>query len=111
MSGRIRYFPEFASSQYAVRAFGERAAMNMPLQGSASDIIKMAMLKVDDAIREKGLRAQLILQVHDELILDVPKEEEETVKKLLVDQMENVVQLRVPLVVNVSSGSNWYEAK
>lgn len=111
MLGRIRYFPEFASSQYNLRAFAERAAMNMPLQGSASDIIKMAMLRVYSAIKEKNLRSRLILQVHDELILDVPVEEVDIVKDLVVSEMENVVSLRVPLIVNVSTGKNWYEAK
>lgn len=109
--GRIRYFPELTSSQFSVRSFGERAAMNMPLQGSASDIIKLAMLNVNDSLKKNNLKSKLILQVHDELILDVPLNEEETVKKLLKDCMENVVKLRVPLVVNVSSGKNWFEAK
>ena len=111
MLGRIRYFPELTSSQYTVRAFGERAAMNMPLQGSASDIIKLAMLKVKNELEKNGLKSKLILQVHDELILDVPAEEEENVKELLKSAMENVVELRVPLIVNVASGKNWYEAK
>ncbi len=111
MLGRIRYFPELTSSQYTVRAFGERAAMNMPLQGSASDIIKLAMLKVKSELEKKGLKSKLILQVHDELILDVPEAEEDEVKGLLVSTMENVVELRVPLIVNVASGKNWYEAK
>lgn len=109
--GRIRYFPELTSSQYTIRSFGERAAMNMPLQGSASDIIKLAMLEVDRIIKSRGLKSKLILQVHDELILEVPREEEETVKQLLKECMENVVSLSVPLVVNVASGKNWYEAK
>ncbi len=111
MLGRLRYFPELKSSQYAIRAFGERAAMNMPLQGSASDIIKLAMLRVESALKENGLKSKLILQVHDELILDVLQEEEVRVKELLKETMENVVQLRVPLIVNVESGKNWYEAK
>ena len=111
MLGRIRYFPELTSSQYTVRAFGERAAMNMPLQGSASDIIKLAMLKVKSELEKKGLKSKLILQVHDELILDVPEAEEDEVMGLLVSTMENVVELRVPLKVNVASGKNWYEAK
>ena len=111
MLGRIRYFPELKSGQYAVRAFGARAAMNMPLQGSASDIIKLAMLQVNDALHNEKLASRLILQVHDELILDVPEKEEETVKKLVKKIMENVVELRVPLIVNVESGKNWYEAK
>lgn len=111
MLGRIRYFPELTSSQYSVRAFGERAAMNMPLQGSASDIIKLAMLAVKRELANKGLKSKLILQVHDELILDVPENEVFEVKELLKATMENVVKLRVPLIVNVASGKTWYEAK
>jgi len=109
--GRIRYFPELTSSQYTIRAFGERAAMNMPLQGSASDIIKLAMLQVDRALKNGNYRSKLILQVHDELILDVPREEEDEIKIMLKNIMENVVELKVPLTVNVASGKNWYEAK
>ncbi len=111
MLGRVRYFPELTSSQFNIRAFGERAAMNMPLQGSASDVIKLAMLKVDEELKKQGLNAHLILQVHDELIVDTPLNEEATVKKILKDCMENVVKLRVPLIVNVASGKNWFEAK
>ena len=109
--GRIRYFPELKSPKYTIRAFGERAAMNMPLQGSASDIIKLAMLKVYNWLKEKNLKSKIILQVHDELILDVPLDEVDEVKKGLITIMESVAQLRVPLIVNVSSGNNWYEAK
>ena len=111
LMGRIRYFPELTSSKYNIRSFGERAAMNMPLQGSASDIIKKAMLDVSYELQKRGLKAELILQVHDELILDVPIEEVEEVKILVKDKMENVCKLRVPLVVNVAVGKNWYEAK
>lgn len=111
MLGRVRYFPELTSTQFNIRAFGERAAMNMPLQGSASDVIKLAMLKVDAALKSHGLKARLILQVHDELIVDTPLDEVEKVKAILKECMENVVQLRVPLIVNVASGKNWFEAK
>lgn len=111
LMGRIRYFPELTSSKYNIRSFGERAAMNMPLQGSASDIIKKAMLDVSDELKKRELKAQLILQVHDELILDVPRDEVEEVKLLVKEKMENVCKLRVPLVVNVAVGKNWYEAK
>lgn len=111
LMGRIRYFPELTSSKYNIRSFGERAAMNMPLQGSASDIIKKTMLDVSDELKKRGLKAQLILQVHDELILDVPLEEVDEVKILVKEKMENVCKLRVPLVVNVAVGKNWYEAK
>jgi DNA polymerase-1 len=111
MLGRIRYFPELTSPKHTIRTFGERAAKNMPLQGSASDIIKVAMLEVAKALEERNLKSKIILQVHDELILDVPDDEVETVKSLLKDKMENAVKLRVPLSVNITSGSNWYEAK
>ncbi len=109
--GRIRYFPELTSPKFNIRAFGERAAMNMPLQGTASDIIKISMINVYKTLKEKGLKSKLILQVHDELIVDAPRNEEETVKNLLKEEMENAAKLRVPLTVNVSSGSSWYESK
>lgn len=109
--GRIRFFPEFRSPNYAVRTFGKRAAMNMPLQGGASDIIKIAMLKVCDNLKKGGYKAKLILQVHDELIIDAPEEEVEQIKILLKENMENAVKLSIPLLVNVSSGKNWFEAK
>lgn len=109
--GRIRNFPELVSPKYNIKEFGKRAAMNMPLQGSASDIIKVAMLNVSKALKDNNLKSKLILQVHDELILDVPFEEETIVKKLLLDCMENAVELTVPLTVGISSGINWYEAK
>lgn len=111
LMGRIRYFPELSSTKHNIRAFGERAAMNMPLQGSASDIIKIAMLKVRKALIDNNLKAKLILQVHDELIIEAPEEEAEVVKKLLKENMESAVKLEVPLTVNVADGKNWYEAK
>lgn len=109
--GRIRWFPELHSSNYAMREFGKRAAMNMPLQGTASDIIKVAMLKVYSALKKEGLKAKLILQVHDELIVDTPPEESERVAELLKSEMENAVELKVPLIAEVSLGKNWFEAK
>lgn len=109
--GRIRALPEISSSNYAVRAFGERAALNMPLQGTAADIIKLAMIRVYDRLKAQGLKAKIILQVHDELILDAPIEEEEDVKKVLKEEMEHVVDLKVPLTVNVESGATWKDAK
>lgn len=111
LCGRIRYFPELTSSKHNIRAFGERAAMNMPLQGTASDIIKIAMLSVYRELKKRKMNSRLILQVHDELILDVPLAEEEEVKKIVKNCMENAVSLKIPLVVNVASGVNWYEAK
>lgn len=109
--GRRRVINELQSSNRNVRAFGERAAMNMPLQGSSADIIKIAMINVDKKLKEKGLRAKLVLQVHDELVIDCPVTETEEVKKLLKTEMENAVSLSVPLTVEISVGKNWYETK
>ncbi len=89
--------------------FGERIAMNMPLQGSASDIIKLAMINVSKALKEQGLKSKLIMQVHDELIIDAPQEEITTVAKILKDNMQNVVKLSVPLTVDVNSGKSWFD--
>jgi DNA polymerase-1 len=109
--GRVRFIPELKSSNYNIRSFGERAAMNMPLQGTASDIIKIAMKNVHSALKAKDLRAKLILQVHDELIVDSPKEEAELVKNILKFEMESVISLAVPLIAEVGCGKNWMEAK
>ena len=111
MLGRIRAIPELSSSNFNVRGFGERAAMNMPLQGSAADIIKLSMISVAEELKKSGLRAKLILQVHDELIVDTPLDEVEQVKVLLKKCMEGAVSLAVPLVAEVGVGKNWYEAK
>ncbi len=108
--GRIRFFPELRSPNHALKLFGRRAAMNMPLQGGASDIIKIAMLKVWRQLKADGYTSKLILQVHDELIIDCPKDEIEPIKLLLKETMESAVQLRVPLIANISSGKNWFEA-
>lgn len=109
--GRKRKVDELNSPNYMVRQFGERASKNMPLQGSASDIIKMAMIKVSNALKEHNLKSKLILQIHDELIVDTVFEEKEIVEKILKDCMENVVKLDVPLVVDISCGKTWFEAK
>lgn len=109
--GRIRQIPELNSSNYAVRMFGERVAMNMPLQGSASDIIKMAMVNVQNRMRQENLKSKLILQIHDELIVDAVPEEKDIVEKILTEEMENVTQLDVPLTVGVGSGYSWFDAK
>lgn len=111
MMGRRRQLPELKSGNANVRAFGERAAMNTPVQGTAADIIKLAMVRVSKRLRQEGLKAQLILQVHDELLIEAPKEEEETVKRILTECMEQVYQLRVPLVAEVKTGESWYETK
>ena len=108
---RRRFIPEIASSNYNVRSFGERAAMNMPLQGTAADIIKIAMNNVYRRLKKEVSEAILILQVHDELIVDAPKCVEANVKRILEEEMTGAAQLSVQLSVNVSSGKNWFEAK
>ena len=109
--GRIRRIPEISSSKYFTRTFGERVAMNMPLQGTASDIIKLAMIQVYSSLKNNNLKSQLILQVHDELIVDTYPGEEDAVKTILKTEMEKVVQLQVPLVVSVGVGDNLYDCK
>ncbi len=109
--GRKRHIPELKSSNYAVRSFGERAAKNMPLQGSSADIIKLAMLGVSRRLEGENMRTKLVLQVHDELVLDAPLEEAERAKVILKEEMEHAVSLEVPLTVEISSGASWYDAK
>lgn len=108
---RRRNLPELANSNYNVRALGERMAMNTPIQGTAADIIKIAMVKVAQRLRAEGLRARLILQVHDELIVECPKAEQKTAAKILNEEMEHAASLSVPLNADVHAGANWYEAK
>ena len=109
--GRRRYIPELASSNHMIKAFGERVAMNTPIQGSAADIIKIAMVSTYRELKKQQLNAKLILQVHDELIIEAAKEDEQKVKELLENCMENAVKLSVPLLAEIHSGSTWYEAK
>ncbi len=109
--GRRRSLPELKSSNYNVRSFGERVALNTPIQGTAADIIKLAMLRVDEALRTAGLQARLVLQVHDELIVECPVAEAGTVKQLLCEQMQGVMELSVPLLAEAKCGTSWYEAK
>ncbi|MDD6762327.1 MAG: DNA polymerase I [Clostridiales bacterium] len=111
MMNRVRYIPELNSSNVNLRSFGERAAMNTPVQGSAADIIKLAMVRVYNRLEAEGLKARLILQVHDELIIETPLDEVETVKELLAYEMENTVKLDVPLIAEAGSGKSWYDAK
>ena len=111
MFGRKRMMKELSSRNYNERSFGERVAINMPIQGSAADIIKIAMLKIDSELTKRGLDARMILQVHDEIIIDAPIKEKETIVQLLRECMENVVTLKVPLEVEISSGTNWYNCK
>lgn len=111
MFGRIRPIPELKSSNFMQRSFGERVAMNSPIQGTAADIIKIAMVRVNMKLKELGLKSQLILQIHDELLIETAEDEIDTVKKLLVDEMMNAADMSVPLEVGVATGMNWYEAK
>ncbi|NLK17904.1 MAG: DNA polymerase I [Clostridiales bacterium] len=111
ITGRRRYIPELKSPNYHVRSFGERAAMNMPLQGSAADLIKMVMIRVFRRLKEENMRTKLILQVHDEIILDAPMCEKDKAVEIVKHEMENVMKLKIPLKVSVSWGKNWYEAK
>lgn len=108
--GRRRELPELKSSNFNLRSFGERVALNMPIQGTAADIIKAAMVRVDARMRAEGLEAKLLLQVHDELIVECPVAEAETVKAILVEEMEHVVDYRVPLLVDAKIGASWAEA-
>ena len=108
--GRRRYVPEIKSNNFNVRQFGERVAMNAPIQGTAADIIKIAMVKVENELAKNKFKAKLILQVHDELVIEAPNEEVEIVKKLLVDCMEEVIKLKLPLKAEAQIGKNWYEA-
>lgn len=111
MFGRRRYIPELQSQNFMIRQFGARAAINMPIQGTAADIMKMAMIEVQKRLEEENLKSKIVLQIHDELLLEVPMEEEEKVKELLKNSMENVVNLLVPLVAEVSTGNDWSECK
>ena len=108
---RIRRIPELSSSNHNVRAFGERVALNMPIQGTAADIIKLAMVRVYRRLKTEGLKSRLILQVHDELIVEAPENEVDKVKEILRYEMENAMQLDVPLTVDMQTGHSWYEAK
>ncbi|WIV10518.1 DNA polymerase I [Proteiniborus sp. MB09-C3] len=108
---RRRYLPELSSRNFNIRSFGERMAMNTPIQGSAADIIKLAMVNVYNELKKRGLKSRLILQVHDELIIEAHKEEVEEVKTLLKDLMENAIPLNVPLSVDMETGDSWYDTK
>ena len=109
--GRRRYLPELSVTNANLRKFGERVARNMPIQGAAADIIKIAMIKVRNRLKEEGLTAKLILQVHDELILEAPEHEAVKAMEILKSEMEHAVELSVPLTVDVNVGRTWYDAK
>lgn len=111
MYGRRRPIPELTSSNFMTRSFGERAAMNSPIQGTAADIIKLAMINVDRMLKEKKLKSKLVLQVHDELMIETKQEEKDVVWEILVKGMTEAAALKVPLIVDVNSGNSWYDAK
>lgn len=108
---RKRPIPELFSSNFMQRSFGERVAMNSPIQGTAADIIKIAMIHVDRRLREKGLKSRLVLQIHDELLIEAAMDEVETVKQILHDEMSHAAKLKVPLEIDINTGTDWYEAK
>lgn len=111
MFGRRRPIPELNSGNFMQRSFGERVAMNSPIQGTAADIIKIAMIRVDKRLMEENLKARLLLQVHDELLIEAPEEEVEQVMKILREEMQNAAKMKVSLEVDIHTGQNWYEAK
>ena len=111
MYGRRRPIPELKSANFMQRSFGERVAMNSPIQGTAADIMKLAMIAVDRELRERNLKSRIVLQVHDELLVETWKEEQEEVKALLEDKMKHAAELKVSLEVEAHSGDNWFDAK
>jgi DNA polymerase-1 len=108
---RRRYLPEIHASNYNVRSFAERTAMNTPIQGSAADIIKLAMVQMAERLKKEKLRSRMLLQVHDELVFEVPEDELETMRRIVPEVMENALPLDVPLRADVQYGLDWYEAK
>ena len=109
--GRRRYLPELAASNKVTQAFGERVARNTPIQGTAADFIKIAMIRVWERLEREGMRSRLILQVHDELLVEAPEEEAQRAAQLLKEEMEHAIQLKVPLEADTNIGENWLEAK
>ena len=110
MYGRIRPIPELSSSNFMQRSFGERIAMNSPIQGTAADIMKIAMITVDKKLREQGLKSRIVLQVHDELLLEVYENEIDIVKEIVVSSMSNAADMKVKLEIGIETGKNWLEA-
>ena len=108
---RRRYVPELKSKNYMVRQFGNRVAMNTPIQGTAADIMKIAMINVNKELKKRGLKAKIILQVHDEMMIEAPENEKEEVKDIMKKEMESAIQLKIPLVAELSEATNWYECK
>ncbi len=108
---RRRYIPELKSNNYMVRQFGSRAAMNTPIQGTAADIMKIAMIKVKQEIQKRELQSKIVLQVHDEMMIEATKEEKEEIKEILKESMESAIQLEVPLIADIAEATNWYDCK
>ena len=111
MFGRRRPIPELKSGNFMQRSFGERVAMNSPIQGTAADIIKIAMIRVDQRLRREGLRSRIVLQVHDELLIETWKEELEQVQSILATEMKRAAQLQVELEIDMKMGNSWFETK
>ena len=111
MDGRVRPIPELKSGNFMQRSFGERVAMNSPIQGTAADIIKIAMIRVDQRLRREGLRSRIVLQVHDELLIETWKEELEQVQSILATEMKRAAQLQVELEIDMKMGNSWFETK
>ena len=109
--GRRRPVPELSSSNFMQRSFGERVAMNAPIQGTAADIMKIAMIGVNRRLKEQNLKSRLVLQVHDELLIEAYRPELPEVEKILREEMEQAASLDVPLEIDMHTGENWYEAK
>ena len=109
--GRRRYIPELESNNYMVRQFGSRVAMNMPIQGTAADIMKIAMINVMKELKSRNMKSKIVLQVHDEMMIETALEEVDEVKDILKEKMENAIKLRVPLIAEVSEATNWYDCK
>lgn len=111
MYGRVRPIPELKSGNFMQRSFGERVAMNSPIQGTAADIIKIAMIRVDQRLRREGLRSRIVLQVHDELLIETWKEELEQVQSIMATEMKRAAQLQVELEIDMKMGNSWFETK
>jgi DNA polymerase-1 len=108
--GRRRYLPDLTSRNGTVRALAERNAINAPIQGTSADIIKLAMINVDRRLESEGLKSRMVLQIHDELMFDAVPEELDTLKRIVTEEMENVISLSIPLTVECNHGNNWLEA-
>lgn len=108
---RRRYIPELKASNYMVRQFGSRVAMNTPIQGTAADIMKIAMIKVYQELQKRGLQAKIVLQVHDEMMIEAPEAEKEQIKDILKQSMGSAIDLKVPLIADIGEAKNWYDCK